>query len=225
MLKKVSLIFVAAALVTSGCRTTSASSTARSKSQSEDSIVAMPVKDYDLASLKSHLANAQDGELAGKALWAMILIEPEKDAPCPGMAEEDYYFITNTEEPEDKVYVASGKPMPMNGPCGLVFDVKEKTSAETSGALMGSSPLAEIGNFDKIKITVKQAIEMSQAKFKTFKYRDGVKIYRHLSPSTWDFPWYVIYGEACGASAAVLMNAQTGDIIETADTPPSTCQR
>lgn len=207
-----------------GCKT-NPSNTATIKNEavtrpSTEAITAQSVLDYEVSTLKRHLANAQSGDLANKVLWSMFLEEPQSDTPCPGKALEAYYLIDGGNDPADKVHLVTAKPMPMNGPCGLALDIEVKPTSEVSRALMESSPLAEIGTFDKIKISIKQAVAKTESHYKTFKYQDGIKIYRHLHPTTWDFPWYAVYGTSCGLDSTAYINAQTGEIMDMIDSPP-----
>jgi hypothetical protein len=189
-----------------------------------DSVSATAVRNFDVKTLKSHLANVKNNEeLSGQFLWAMLLVEPSSDGPCPGLAQEKYFFVKNLESHDGKISVAEGNPMPMNGPCGLVFDVQEKSANDVGGTLMGSSPLAEIGTLDRIKYSVGDAIKSAESRYKTFKYKEAVKVLRLLQPDHWDDPWFWIYGEACGQQSSVMMNARTGVFLETMDTPPAKC--
>lgn len=209
----------------SGCKTADkpASSPSQVNSTGESMPVAMPVKDYDIATLKKNLTNVMSDELKGKQLWALFLKEPEADALCQGMANEIYYFADKGDNNQDGYPVVSAKPMPMNGPCGFLLSTELKRFSEIGGHLMESTPMGEIGTFDKIRVSVKQAIINSQARYKTFKYSHGVKIYRHLHPDMWSFPWYAIYGDACGQSATVIMNASNGVIVPNMEAPPAEC--
>lgn len=205
------------------CKTASSVATVKDqnlrRNQTTNIIAESPLA-FDVTMLKSHLANAQDPEMPKLGLWTAFLEEPQQDSPCPGKALESYYMLdTSAEESADKIYVVTAKPIPMNGPCGLVIDTEVKNFNDVSRALMESSPLSEIGTFDKIKFSIKQAVEKSEAHYKNFKYRDGVKIYRHLHPTTWDHPWFALYGTACGIDSTVYFNAETAEIIDMLDSP------
>jgi hypothetical protein len=190
---------------------------------SEPMVIAKPVKDYDTKTLKTNLANAMSEELKNKQLWALFLREQEAGTPCHGTATEVYYFADKGDNNQDGYPVVTAQPMPMNGPCGFVLDTQLKKFNDIGGNLMESTPMGEIGTFDKIRISVKQAIINSERRHKTFKYSQGVKVYRHLHPDMWNFPWYAIYGEACGLSATVIMNASTGEIVPNMESPPTLC--
>jgi hypothetical protein len=208
-----------------GCKTTDkpASAPAQIANTGDPMAVAMPVRDYDIATMKTNFKNVMSDELKGKQLWALFLKEPETDALCRGMATEVYYFADKGDNNQDGYPVVTAKPMPMNGPCGFLIGSELKRFSEIGGNLMESTPMGEIGTFDKIRVSVKQAIINSQARYKTFKYSQGVKIYRHLHPDMWSFPWYAIYGEACGQSATVIMNANNGVIVPNMEAPPAEC--
>jgi hypothetical protein len=218
-------VLIMASVGVVGCKTTdkSASAPAQIGKPGEPMAVAMPVRDYDIATLKTNLKNVMSDELKGKQLWALFLKEPEADAPCSGMATEIYYFADKGDNNQDGYPVVTAKPMPMNGPCGFLISSELKRFSEIGGNLMESTPMGEIGTFDKIRVSVKQAIINSQVRYKTFKYSQGVKIYRHLHPDMWSFPWYAIYGEACGQSATVIMNANNGVIVPNMEAPPAEC--
>jgi hypothetical protein len=213
---------VAVGLIAS-CKTTSDGSGMKNQTLRQNQttqIIAQSALSFDVNMLKTHLANAIDPSLPKLGLWAAFLEESQQDSPCPGKVLESYYMLdTSTDEPAETVYVTTAKPMPMNGPCGLVIDTEVKNFNQVSRALMESSPLAQIGTFDKIKFTIKEAIDRSEANNKNFKYRDGVKIYRHLHPTTWDHPWYAIYGTACGIDSTVYFNAENAEIIDMLDSP------
>ncbi len=216
---------VIATLAAASCKTTSEGSGLKNQNlrrNQQTPVIAESVLSFDVKTLKAHLANAQDPAMTKLGLWSAFLEEPQQDSPCPGKAIESYYMIDQSaEDAAEKIYVFSAKPMPMNGPCGLVLDTEIKNFNEASRALMESSPLAEIGTFDKIKFSVKQAVEKAETHYKTFKYRDGVKIYRHLHPTTWNHPWFALYGTACGIDATVYFNAETAEIIDMLDSPSS----
>ena len=188
-------------------------------------MTALPVTDYDLAAVKAHFNNIMGDELKDKQLWAMFLREPDADTACKGMAIETYYFADKKDNNIAGYPVITAKPMPMNGPCGFLINSELKQFNDIGGELMESTPMGEIGTFDKIRISVKQAIITSQRKYKNFKYKNGVKIYRHLHPAMWNFPWYAIYGEACGLGATVIMNATTGEFVANMESPPAECPR
>lgn len=218
------LLFTSVALT--GCKTTGpkdASLTSTGQTMSDGMTTALPVKEYDVAALKSHLKNVMTDELKDKQLWALMLNEPESDAACAGMAVEVYYFADKGDNNNDGYPVVTAKPMPMNGPCGFLISTDMKKFRDIGGNLMESTPMGEIGTFDKIRVSIKQAITISQQRYKTFKYGQGVKVYRHLHPDMWSYPWYAIYGEACGASATVIMNASTGTIVPNMEAPPPEC--
>jgi len=214
-----------ASLAFSGCKTSEKNPTSTAKSQelSPDTITALAVRDYDIATLKSHLSHIKTDELKNKQLWAMFLKEPEAEALCAGMATEVYYFADKGDDNSAGYPVVTAKPMPMNGPCGFLVSSEVKGFNEIGGSLMESTPMGDIGTFDKIRVSVKQAIINSQRKYKTFKYGQAVKIYRHLHPDMWSYPWYAIYGEACGVSATVIMNASTGEFVPNMESPAPEC--
>lgn len=208
-----------------GCKTSDkTTSTLVQLNPSNDSMAtALPLRDYDVKVLKQNLKNVLSDELKDKQLWALFLRESEVDAPCPGMATEIYYLADKGDNNQDGYPVVTAKPMPMNGPCGFLLNTELKKFSEIGGNLMESTPMGEIGTFDKIRVSVKQAIINSERRYKTFKYSQGLKIYRHLHPDMWSFPWYAIYGEACGQSATVIMNAATGEMVHHMEAPPAEC--
>ena len=208
-----------------GCKTPdkTPASTTTLTAVSEDMPVARAVKDYDVVTLKKNLKNVMSEELKNKQLWALFLKEPESDAACAGMATEIYYFADKGDDNRDGYPVVTAKPMPMNGPCGFLVSTELKRFSEIGGNLMESTPMGEIGTFDKLRISLKQAVLLSQQRYKTFKYSQGVKIYRHLHPDMWTNPWYALYGEACGQGATVIMNANTGQIVPNMEAPPPEC--
>jgi hypothetical protein len=215
-----------ALLALSACKTTSskdANLASTSQAMSESMNKALPLKDYDVATLKSHLKNVVTDELKDKQLWALMLKEPDSDAACAGMAVEVYYFADKGDNNTDGYPVVTAKPMPMNGPCGFLVSTELKKFRDIGSNLMESTPMGEIGTFDNIRVSIKQAITISQQRYKTFKYSQGVKVYRHLHPDMWSYPWYAIYGEACGASATVIMNASTGAMVPNMEAPPPEC--
>lgn len=209
-----------------GCKTPDKSpqSSSNLTTTSDEMPTGRAVKEYDIATLKKHLKNVMSDELKNKQLWALFLREPEsQDVACAGMATEIYYFADKGDDNLDGYPVVTAKPMPMNGPCGFLLSTELKRFNEIGGHLMESTPMGEIGTFDKIKISVKQAVVLSQQRYKTFRYGQGVKIYRHLHPDMWTHPWYALYGEACGQGATVIMNASTGQIVPNIDAPPPEC--
>lgn len=207
----------------SSCKTTSDAASTKNQNlrrNDQTNIIAESPLSFDVKMLKAHLANAQDPSTPNLGLWSAFLEEPNQDSPCPGKAIETYYMLDkSTDDAAENIYVLSAKPMPMNGPCGLVLDTELKKFNEVSRALIESSPLSEIGTFDKIKFSIKQGVERVEAHYKNFKYRDGVKIYRHLHPTTWNHPWFAIYGTSCGIDSTAYFNAETGEILDMLDSP------
>ena len=213
------------ALGAGACKTTASGAGASVKSQEPASgmVTALPINGYDIATLKSHLNYVKSDELKNKQLWALVLREPDADAACPGLVTETYYFADKGDNNTEGYPVITAKPMPMNGPCGFLMNSELKRFSDIGGELMESTPMGDIGTFDKIRVSIKQAITLSQHKYKTFKYNHGVKVYRHLHPDMWAYPWYAIYGEACGVSATVIMNAATGEVVPNMEAPAVEC--
>jgi hypothetical protein len=217
--------FLGCSALTTSCKTTNPRANASTSSVASANARSSAIRDFDIATLQSHFASAAELlPVDFRSIWAIMLLEGDATAACPGQLSEHYYFYaTGPDEQVTGYMLAQGTPMPMNGPCGLAWDITGKTFREVSAALIDSAPLSAIESLKHVRISPAEAVKLAETKHPTFKYRDGIKIFHHPHPDLKSNPWYKIYGVSCGADSSVMLNAQTGATVDTIDSPTSPC--